>query len=64
MSGYLKDKGITVPCARVRQALSEVDPDGTASRWGRTVTRRQYGVAGPNKIWHMDGHHKLIKCVL
>lgn len=23
--------------------------------------RREYNVAGPHHLWHMDGHHKLIR---
>lgn len=26
----------------------------------RRLTRRVYNVAGPNALWHLDGHHKLI----
>ena len=26
-----------------------------------TIRRRVYCVDGPNSLWHIDGHHKLIK---
>lgn len=25
------------------------------------INRRAYNVRGPNYLWHIDGHHKLIK---
>ena len=33
-------------------------------RRARTILRRIYRVPGPNSIWHVDGHHKLIRYVL
>ena len=37
------------------------DPVNTAIRRSVTVRRRVYSVADPNALWHIDGHHKLIK---
>ncbi|CAC5408543.1 unnamed protein product [Mytilus coruscus] len=33
----------------------------TLIRWGLTAVRRKYSVAGPNDLWHIDGHHALIR---
>lgn len=30
----------------------------------RVLRRRQYFVPGPNSLWHIDGHHKLIRSVI
>jgi len=38
-----------------------VDPANTALRWGIVVSRRQYSVPWPNSLWHLDGHHSLIR---
>ena len=38
-----------------------MDPVNTAIRRSVTIRRRVYCVDGPNSLWHIDGHHKLIK---
>lgn len=38
-----------------------MDPVNTAIRRSVTIRRRVYCVDGPNSVWHIDGHHKLIK---
>ena len=63
MYGYLKASGTVVQQKRVRRLLAEIDPVGTARRWGKTVSRRVYEVAGSNSLWHMDAHMKLIRLV-
>ncbi|XP_065892452.1 uncharacterized protein [Dysidea avara] len=56
-----------VPCRAVfcasglREALKQADPLGTALRWNSITYRRQYKVPSPNALWHIDGHHKLIR---
>ena len=32
-----------------------------ALRWEIVVFRRQYSVPWPNSLWHLDGHHSLIR---
>ncbi|EPT00177.1 hypothetical protein FOMPIDRAFT_1123102, partial [Fomitopsis schrenkii] len=34
---------------------------GAALRRHKTVKRRVYHVPRPNHLWHIDGHHKLIR---
>ena len=49
---------------RVRESILRVDPDGLEARRyisQRRIVRRVYDVAGPHHLWHMDGHHKLIR---
>lgn len=41
--------------------MARVDPHNTALRWGIVISRRQYQVPWPNSLWHLDGHHSLIR---
>ncbi len=59
--GHLTRLGIVVPRARVRGSIHRVDPINTAVRRSVTIRRRVYCVEGPNSLWHIDGHHKLIR---
>lgn len=62
--GHLAQEGIIVPRAHMRASIHRVDPINTELRRSITV-KRVYYAAGPNAIWHMDEHHKLIKwCLL
>ena len=61
MPGYLKSKGYRVQCQRVRSSLNRVDQKNTVLRWGALVSRRTYFVAWANFLWHLDGHHTLIR---
>lgn len=45
---------------RVRENLYAVNPSGVQARIMR-VLRRSYQVDSPNSLWHLDGHHKLIR---
>lgn len=45
----------------VRECLARLDPRNTALRWAVTVSRRVYSVPWPNSLWHLDGHHSLIR---
>ncbi len=58
---HLATRGIIVPRARVRGSIHRVDPENTAIRRSVTIRRRVYHVDGPNSLWHVDGHHKLIR---
>ena len=61
VSGYLKSKGIIIQRRRVRASINRVDPVNTAVRWGVLISRRTYYVPWPNSLWHIDGHHSLIR---
>lgn len=41
--------------------MARVDPQNTALRWSAVVSRRKYQVPWPNSLWHLDGHHSLIR---
>lgn len=61
ITGYLRSKGLRVQRSRVRGSMARLDPDNAALRWGAVVTRRTYQVPWPNSLWHLDGHHSLIR---
>lgn len=59
--GHLAAQRIIIPRARVRSSIHRVDPENTAIRRSVALRRRVYHVNGPNCLWHIDGHHKLIR---
>lgn len=61
MQGVVRAAGKLVSRERVRQSMRRVDPIGIENRKRKTIVRREYTVAGPHHVWHLDGHHKLIK---
>jgi hypothetical protein len=61
INGYLKSQGLLVQRRRIRESMARVDPRNTVLRWGITVSRRVYRVPWPNSLWHLDGHHSLIR---
>ena len=61
LRGYFRAMGYTIQRRRIRESLNRVDPRNTALRWGALVSRRVYFVPWPNSLWHLDGHHSLIR---
>lgn len=61
LRGHFRALGYNIQRRRIREGLNRVDPRNTALRWGALVTRRVYFVPWPNSLWHMDGHHSLIR---
>ena len=59
--GHLAARSIIIPRARVRASIHRVDPENTALRRSIALRRRVYHSDGPNSVWHLDGHHKLIR---
>lgn len=55
----VRDHGLHVKRYTVMTAMRQLDPDGVALRKAHRLRRRQYGAAGPNYIWHVDGYDKL-----
>ena len=60
VEGHLRNMNIKVQRDRVRACIKRVDPRNSRLRWPTVVSRRSYSVAGPNSLWHIDGHHSLI----
>ena len=61
LRGYFRALGYTIQRRGIRESLNRVDPRNTALRWGALVSRRVYFVPWPNLLWHLDGHHSLIR---
>ena len=61
VGGHLRSLGLKIQRRRVRESIARVDPQNTALRRGVLVSRRTYHVPWPNSLWHLDGHHSLIR---
>lgn len=59
--GYLSQCGYRVQRDRVRDSLRRIDALGQVLRNHAAIDRRAYIVPYPNYLWHIDGHHKLIR---
>ena len=55
----LINKGILCRREDVRKIIKDLDPEGVQLRKRRRLHRRKYIAAGPNVVWHIDGHDKL-----
>ena len=53
--------GIRLRRSELRESIHRVDHENVQRRRSHVVKRRQYSVDCPNSIWHIDGHHKLIR---
>ncbi|KAK0522093.1 hypothetical protein OC834_006404 [Tilletia horrida] len=61
MTGALRSLDINVSRARLRLAVRDTDPfRHLLLRWN-PIQRRVYSVPFVNSLWHLDGHHKLIR---
>ena len=61
LQGYLRQRSITVQRRRLRESVARTDPIRRHVRWHQVVTRRTYSVQHSNSLWHVDGHHSLIR---
>jgi hypothetical protein len=59
--GYLRNRGLKIQRRRVLGALRRIDVLGQRLRDRKAIRRRKYYVRRPNALWHVDGHHKLIR---
>ena len=62
--GYLHSLRTRVQRKRIRNSMARIDPANSALRWGAAVYRRRYQVSWANSLWHLDGHHSLIRWCL
>ncbi|KAJ3871875.1 hypothetical protein F5051DRAFT_340238, partial [Lentinula edodes] len=46
---------------RIKESIDRVDPLGNILRNYTMIPCRVYHVSRPNALWHLDGHHKLIR---
>ena len=61
IQGHLLSIGVRVHRKRVRKVLQRLDPILRTNHWQEVIRRRVYSVPGPNSLWHIDGHHSLIR---
>ena len=61
MQGHLLARGYRLQQSRVRESQRRVDPDGAVIRRLHVLNRREYSVPPPRSLYHIDGHHKLIR---
>ena len=59
--GHLRRHGIRVQQKQIWRSLRRVDRLGQRLRERRAIRRRVYRIARSNALWHVDGHHKLIR---
>ncbi len=66
MHGFLIADNCKVSERRILSSMHRVDPEGMLTRALQlnTIARREYKVPGVLALWHIDGHHKLIRFVL
>ena len=58
MQGNLARLGYRIQQCRIHESMARTDPLGMISRWCSTVQRREYSVASPNQLWHIDGNYR------
>ena len=61
LTGHLNASDIYVSRRRIRNSLVRLSPLSVLLRSLTTVSRRRYTVPAPNSLWHIDGHHSLIR---
>ncbi|KAJ9095598.1 hypothetical protein QFC21_005469 [Naganishia friedmannii] len=59
--GHLREQGVAHTREDVRDLMRNMNPEQYAARAAETTRRREYYVPFINSLWHMDGHHKLIR---
>lgn len=59
--GFIRQFGLRIQRHKIIKSLARVDALGNEVRRYTVIKRRCYKVARPNSLWHMDGHHKLIR---
>ena len=57
----LNHQGVVVQRSLLRDSIHRVDESGVQNRTKRRLHRRIYNVKGPNHLWHIDTHHKLVR---
>lgn len=59
--GFFRTLSLRVQRQRVIDGMRRTDGVGVVLRAQIAVKRRTYRNRRPNALWHLDGHHKLIK---
>eukprot|EP00794_Sanderia_malayensis_P001890 gene1890-2144_t len=61
INAILRQGGLFIQRARLRDCLGRVDHDGVQARKKNRLHRRIYNVQGANHLWHIDTNHKLVR---
>ena len=61
VTAFLTSHGLRVQRARIRSSMQRIDPLGRFVRYSNAIQRRVYESPRSNYVWHIDGHHKLIR---
>ena len=61
MQGHLRRVGLKIKRQDLRDSIHRVDGVNTVQRKSYAIQRRVYSTERPNSVWHIDGHHKLIR---
>ena len=61
INGHLRARGIQVQRMKLRESVRRTDPIRKHIRWHEVLSRRTYSVKQSNSLWHIDGHHSLIR---
>lgn len=63
LDGMLRQLGYRIPRSRIRESLLRIDPVQRVFERIR-IRRRVYSVPGPNSLWHHDGQHGTLNCII
>lgn len=61
LQGHIRSLGMRIQRQRIRESVLRINPLRAVVRWHQAISRRTYWVPGPNSLWHIDGHHSLIR---
>lgn len=61
VTGFLRKHGLRIQKRRVISSLKCVDSLGRALKKRQLIGRKKYSVKRPHALWHLDGHHKMIR---
>ena len=61
IKGHLISRGIRVPRQALHDSIHRVDHENIDACCNSIIHRRVYSVPHPNSVWHIDGHHKLVR---
>ena len=61
IQGHLRSRDIQIPRQAQQESIHCIDSSGVAEHRRSAVKCRIYSIPYPNFVWHIDGHHKLIR---
>ena len=61
ITAFLTSHGLRVQQARIQSSMQCINPLGRFVRYSNAIQRCVYESPWSNYVWHIDGHHKLIR---